>query len=149
MTGMKILLRFFERDFITKLLFLMLLYSLLPLSEIVLLLFIGDHLGKYFTLTCAASTGLFGVLVALSQLKAATNSLREKIREGVYPGAEFVSIAGVLIGGILLLTPGFITDVLGFMLFLPGLRDVIGRMITRRMERQLKELYEYLQFYEL
>ena len=146
---MKVLLRFFERDFITELHFLMLLYSLLPLSEIVVLLFIGDHLGKYFTLTCAASTGLLGVLVALSQLRAATGSLREKVRGGVYPGSEFVSIAGVLIGGILLLTPGFITDVLGFMLLFPGLRDVIGRLITRRMDKQLKELYEYLQLYEL
>ena len=149
MTGMKVLLRFFERDFITRLLFLMLLYSLLPLSEIVLLLFIGDHLGKYFTLTCAASTGFLGVLVALSQLRGATNSLRQKVRQGVYPGAEFISIAGVLVGGLLLLTPGFITDVMGLLLFFPGLRDVIGRLITRKMEKELKELYEYLQLYEL
>jgi UPF0716 protein FxsA len=149
MTGIRVLLRFFEKDFIAKLLFLMLLYSLLPLSEIVLLLFIGDHLGNYFTLTCAASTGLFGVFVALSQLRGATVSLREKVRDGVYPGAEFVSIAGVLVGGLLLLTPGFITDVFGFLLFLPGLRNAVGRMITRRIEKQLKEVYEYLQLYEL
>ena len=149
MTGIKVLLRFFERDFITRLLFLMLLYSLLPLAEIVLLLFLGDLFGKYFTLTCAASTGLLGVLVAVRQMKKTVAALRRKITDGVYPGPEFVSMAGIFVGGVLLLTPGFITDVLGFLLFFPALRTAVGRLVTRRMESQLREVYQYLKLYEL
>jgi UPF0716 protein FxsA len=149
MIGIRVLLRFFEKDFLTKVLFLFLLYSLLPLGEIFLLLFVGDILGRYFTLTVAASTGLVGVMVALSQLRTVMDSLRRKIRDGVYPGEEFMGMAGILVGGILLLTPGFITDTLGFLLFLPFLRNSVGRMITRRMESQLKEVYEYLKLYEL
>ena len=149
MTGIRVLLRLFERDFLTKVLFLFLLYSLLPLGEIFLLLFIGDILGRYFTLTVAASTGLVGVMVALSQLRTVMDSLRRKIRDGVYPGEEFMAMAGILVGGVLLLTPGFITDSLGFLLFLPFLRRFVGRIVTRRMESQLKEVYEYLKLYEL
>jgi UPF0716 protein FxsA len=149
MTGIRVLLRFFEGDFLTKVLFLFLLYSLLPLGEIIIILFIGDALGKYFTLTVAASTGLVGVMVALAQLRTVTDSLRRKIQDGVYPGQEFMGMAGILAGGVLLLTPGFITDTLGFLLFLPFLRNAVGRLITRRMESQLKEVYEYLKLYEL
>ena len=149
MTGVKYLLKFLEKDFLTKLLLLILLYSLLPLSEVVLLLHLGGVMGRYMTLACAASTGLFGVLIAINQLRTVLISLKGKIREGVYPGKEFVTIAGVLAGGLLLLTPGFITDMFGFLLFFPLFRNLIGRIITGRMEKQLKEVYEYLKLYEI
>ena len=149
MTGVKFLLKFLERDFLTKLLLLILLYSLLPLSEVVILLHLGGIIGRYLTLACAASTGLFGVLIAINQLRTVVALLKDKVKQGVYPGKEFVTISGVLAGGILLLTPGFITDFFGFMLFVPLFRNLIGRMITRRMQKQLKEIYEYLKLYEL
>ncbi len=149
MIGMKVLLRFLERDFIAKLLLLSLLYSLLPLSEVTLLLYMGGVMGRYMTLACAASTGLFGVLIAANQFRSVLNVLKDKVKQGIYPGREFISIAGILAGGILLLTPGFITDLFGLFLFVPLFRNLIGRVITKRMERQLKEVYEYLKLYEV
>ena len=149
MTGIRVLMKLLEKDFIAKLLLLILLYSLLPLSEILLLLYLGGRVGNYMTLACAASTGLFGVLIAASQFRTVLNTLKEKIKQGTYPGKEFISIAGILAGGILLLTPGFITDLFGFFLFVPLFRNLIGRVITKRMERQLKEVYEYLKLYEV
>ena len=149
MTGIRILLKFLERDFLPKVLLLFLLYSLLPLSEVVLILYLGGVAGKYLTLAGAASTGLVGVLMAVSQFRSVLNRLKEKIRSGQYPGKEFMSMAGIFIGGILLLTPGFITDFLGLLLFVPVFRKLAGGVITRRMERQLKEVYEYLKLYEL
>ncbi len=149
MTGIRVLMKFLEKDFIAKLLLLILLYSLLPLSEVVLLLYLGGKVGNYLTLACAASTGLFGVLIAVNQFRSVLNTLKEKIKQGVYPGREFISIAGILAGGILLLTPGFITDLFGFFLFVPLFRNMIGRLITKRMEKQLKEVYEYLKLYEV
>jgi len=148
-TGIRFLLRFLDRDFLPKVLLLFLLYSLLPLSEVVLILYLGGVAGRYLTLACAASTGLFGVLMAVSQFRSILNRLKEKVRQGSYPGREFMNLAGIFIGGILLLTPGFITDFLGLLLFLPVFRTLIGGMITRRMERQLKDVYEYLKLYEL
>ena len=149
MTGATILMKFLERQFIVRLLLLMLLYSLLPLSEIVLILYMGGVIGKYLTLACAATTGLFGALMAVTQFKKELASLKTKIKDGVYPGREFMSIAGILVGGLLLLTPGFITDMLGLLLFVPVFRNMIGGFITRRMEKRLKEVYEYLKLYEI
>ena len=149
MLGLQLFLRFFERDFITKLILLFLLYSLLPIGEIFLILYLGGQLGNYLTLALAASTGLVGVLISLARLQETNRRLREKIAAGEYPGAEFVELAGVLVSGVLLLTPGFVTDVLGLMLFLPSIRGAVGRAITRRASRHLKEVYEYLRLYEL
>jgi UPF0716 protein FxsA len=149
MTAIKLFLKLVEKEFVAGLLLLLLLYSLLPLSEILLLLYIGGVLGNYLTLACAASTGLFGAMVALTQFKTVLRVLREKVREGDYPGREFIAMAGILAGGLLLLTPGFITDLFGFLLFVPLFRNLIGRLITKRIEKQLKELYEYLKLYEI
>ena len=149
MLELKVLLRFFEGDFILKLLFLMLLYSILPLAEIFILLKLGGILGNYLTLALAASTGLFGVLIALKEFRNTLKRIRTAIKEGVYPGKELIGLVIILAGGIFLLTPGFITDFLGFMLFLPVVRTLVGKIVSRRLEKRLKEVYEYLKLYEL
>ena len=149
MDSVRFFIRFFDRDFVVKVLFLVLLYSLLPLAEIVLILFVGDIIGKYLTLALAASSGLIGVLVAVRQLRGLLDTARGKIRSGVYPGAEFVEIAGIVVGSVLLMTPGFITDTMGLVMFIPAVRRAVGRLITRRLERRLTEVYEYLRLYDL
>ena len=148
MIGAGVLLKFLEKTFFSRVLLLFLLYSLLPLSEIVLILYMGGMLGKYLTLACAATTGLLGVLMAATQFRKELHELRLKVKEGIYPGREFMSLAGIFVGGLLLLTPGFITDFFGFLLFIPVIRTFVGGLITRRMEKRLKEVYEYLKLYE-
>ena len=149
MVGVGFILRFFERDFVAKLILLFLLYSLLPIGEIFLILYLGGRLGNYLTLAVAASTGLVGVLMSLVRLRETNRRLRAKIRAGEYPVGEFVELAGVLCSAVLLLTPGFGTDLLGLLLFVPPVRGAVGRALTRRFDRHLKEVYEYLRLYEL
>jgi UPF0716 protein FxsA len=144
MNQARILLRFFDRTFITKLLILALLYSLLPLAEIFLLIYLGDRIGNYFTLALAALTGLIGMLFALRGFRRNLEVLRQKIRDGEYPGQEFITLTGIFLAAILLLTPGFITDLLGLLLFVPVIRNGLGRLLIRLTRTDLKELYEYL-----
>lgn len=138
-------LRFFDRTFITKVLLLALLYSLLPLAEIFLLMAcVGSRIGTYFTLALAATVGLVGMLLTLGEFHRNLEILKGKIRAGVHPEEEFVALTGIFFAGVLLLTPGFITDLLGFLLFLPALRNALGRLVIRLIGINLKELYEYL-----
>ena len=123
---------------------LALLYSLVPLAEIFLLIYLGGIIGNYITLALTASTGLAGMLVALNSFQKNLSRFKDKIREGVYPGKEFVTLTGVFTGGILLLTPGFITDFFGFLMFIPAIRNALGRVLIRKTQTGLKELYEYL-----
>jgi UPF0716 protein FxsA len=145
----RVILRFMDKDFIVRLLFLMLLYSIVPLCEILLFLYLGELVGNYLVLAVAAVIGLIGVLIAMHQVKDVLVRLKVKIRQGLYPGKEFIDLAGILIGAVFLLTPGFITDLVGFLLFLPPIRNALGRLVTRRLDRNLKELYEYLKLYDL
>ncbi len=144
----KIVLRFLDRTFITKLLILALLYSLLPLAEIFLLIYLGDRIGNYFTLALAAFTGLIGMLFALRGFQRNLQLLKVKIKKGVFPTEEFITLTGIFAAGILLLTPGFITDLFGFMLFVPVIRSALGRLIIRLTRADFKELYEYMKLYD-
>jgi UPF0716 protein FxsA len=149
MVSIKVFLRFLDRSFIVRLFLIALLYSLLPLAEIFLLIYLGGRIGNYLTLALAALTGLLGMVVALREFQKNLASLKSKIRQGAYPGREFVNLTGILFGGLLLLTPGFITDAFGFLLFLPVIRNAVGGALVSRMQTRLKDLYEYLKLYDL
>ncbi len=149
MVNVSVILRFFDRSFIIKLLMLALLYSLVPLSEIFLLIYLGGIIGNYLTLALAASTGLIGMLFALLEFQKNLSLLKQKIKDGIYPGMEFITLTGVLAGGLLLLTPGFITDLLGFSLFIPIIRNSAGKFFISKTKDSFKEIYEYLKLYDL
>lgn len=100
-------------------------------------------------LALAASTGFLGVIIALAEINNALSNLKIKIREAHYPQKEFTILAGVFTGCVLLITPGFITDFLGFLMFVPIVRNKIGGAITKALDKTLKEIYEYLKVYEL
>ena len=152
MTEFRLLFRFLDRDFLFRLIFLLLLYSIVPMSEIFLFWWLGVAVGNYLfplVLAAAAVLGLLGMLIALHEVRVTLERLRARIRRHEYPGAEFVDLAGILVGSILLLTPGFITDFVGFLLMIPFFRRALGRAVTRRMDRNLHEVYEYLQLSDI
>jgi UPF0716 protein FxsA len=140
----KAILRLLDRNFVTKLLILGLLYSLVPLAEIFLLIYLGNLIGYYLTLALAAFAGLVGMLAALREFRRNLQALKQKIRKGTLPTQEFINLTGVLAASVLLLTPGFITDTLGFLLFVPAVRTAWGRWVLAKTRTDLKELYEYL-----
>lgn len=144
----RVLLRLLDRTFVTKLLILGLLYSLVPLAEIFLLIWLGSKIGVYISLALAAFAGLVGMLAALRQLRQNLEVLRRKIRKGQLPTQEFVNLTAILAASVLLLTPGFITDTMGFLLFVPAIRNAWGRWVLARTRTDLKELYEYLKLEE-
>ncbi len=148
MVNMRFILRFFDSAFIVKLLLLALLYSLVPLAEIFLLIYLGGMIGNYFTLALAAFTGLAGMLIALLEFQKNLAVLKWKTKQGIFPKSEFITLAGVLAGGLLLLTPGFITDFFGFLLFIPVIRNSLGHLLVNKTQTGLKELYEYLKLYD-
>ncbi len=89
-------------------------------------------------------TGLFGIAVTWKLVSSSLRALGARVRSGSYPGEEFALLAGSLITGLLLITPGFVTDAIGLLFLLPVIRRGVGGTITTRMEERLKELYEYM-----
>ena len=148
MLDMNSLLRFFDRNYIVKFFLLLLFYSLFLLADGFILLYLAPLLGIYATLAIAASTGLIGLVVTVNMIHGKISIMRAKIKEGIYPQQEFDSIAGLILSGILLIVPGFFTNALGIILFLPFIRNFMGHRITKALDSRLKQAYEYMKIEE-
>jgi UPF0716 protein FxsA len=118
---------------------LMLLFVLMPLVELVLLLQIGALIGAWPTLALVVTTGVAGAALARSQGLRAFAAVQTRLAQGQLPGPELLDGLAVLVGGALLLTPGVLTDLVGFSLLVPWTRRGIRRWMTGRLERQIRE----------
>ncbi|WP_028392213.1 FxsA family protein [Bacillus cihuensis] len=115
--------------------------SLLALTvlEIVTLLLAGKVMGIGGTLVLVLGTGILGVLLAKKQGIETLRKAQEQMKYGEVPGAEIVEGICILLGGLFLLLPGLVSDLIGLLLVLPFTRSlikpVIFRYIRNRMHR--------------
>lgn len=138
------LLRLFESGFVSRLFLLLLLLSIPGIADGYVLLSLGEHYAKYAVLAAVAITGFLAVLFVLNSAAGTIATIRRRIADGEYPGREYAQLAGLLLAGVLLLIPGFFTDAVGLLCYLPPLRRLVGMAITARHASFLREAYEYL-----
>ena len=113
---------------------LLLLFALVPVAELVLLVWIGERVGLGPTLLLIVVTALAGSWLAHREGLAVFRALQGKLRSGQVPGRELVDGALVLGSGLLLLTPGVLTDVAGFLGLFPPSRAVLRGLLQRRFQ---------------
>jgi UPF0716 protein FxsA len=101
---------------------LLALFILVPLVELALFLVLGSRIGLWPTLAIIIVTGTIGAWLAKSQGTRALRNFRQAIASGRLPHTEIVDGLMILIAGALLLTPGFLTDAVGFAVLIPSLR---------------------------
>ena len=106
----------------------------IPLVEIAAFVVIGERIGVAMTLALILVTALIGTILLRIQGFGIISRIQAEIAHDRLPGAELVHGAMILVAGILLLTPGFLTDALGFLLFVPAIRSAIWRAIRARMD---------------
>jgi UPF0716 protein FxsA len=106
-----------------------------PLLEIYVVIEVGRAIGVPATLALLILDALLGTILMRSQGRAVWRRARETLRAGRVPGREALDGALVIVGGALLIAPGFITDALGALLLVPLTRRPIGRMVVRRLTR--------------
>lgn len=117
---------------------LLALFVLLPLAELAVLIQVGRSIGLLWTLVIVMLTGVLGAALARRQGLRAWLAIRSELQEGRVPGAALVDGLLILIGGIVLLTPGILTDLLGFSLLIPATRQALKRSLRRRFERAIE-----------
>ena len=105
-----------------------------PLLEIAVFIEVGDRLGLWNTLAVVVLTAIVGTWLLRIQGLAALNRVRGQINQGVLPTKELFDGLCLLFAGALLLTPGFVTDTIGFALFVPQVRNLLRHWIGRRLE---------------
>ncbi len=118
---------------------LFILFTLVPLLELYLLIKVGSHLGAEATILLIVLTGGVGALMARMQGFQVIVQIRERLREGVLPADELLAGGLIVVGGLLLVTPGLLTDVVGLALLLPFVRSRVVVWIKDFMRRKIQE----------
>lgn len=107
------------------------LFIFIPVIEFKILWSLGESIGIMQTLLLIVITGIVGAQLARSQGIKVVNSINEELQSGKMPADSLLSAALVLAGGILLLTPGVMTDVFGLCLLIPPFRAVIASLLKK------------------
>ena len=110
---------------------LLFLFIVIPAAELVLLMMLGVRIGWMPTLGLIVFTGILGATLARQQGLSILRKIQTEMQNGRPPALEMVEGAMVVIGGMVLLTPGIITDGLGFALLVPGIRRFIANKIQK------------------
>ena len=115
--------------------FVPLLLLLIPLAEIGTFIVVGGEIGVFWTLAMVFATAVLGTILLRVQGLGLMNKIQREMAEGRVPGRELVHGVMIMIAGVLLLTPGFITDTIGFLLFVPAIRDAGWRLVKNRISQ--------------
>ena len=118
---------------------LILLFVTVPLLELALLLQVGQWIGLGPTVALVVATGFAGAGLARQQGLRAFLAVQQELAAGGLPGRSLLDGLSILVGGALLLTPGILTDVLGFSLIVPPSRRWLQGIVRRRLERRIQE----------
>ena len=105
-----------------------------PLIEIGLFIEVGGFIGLWPTLALVVGTAMLGSWQLRSQGIATLARAREQMDRGRLPTRELFDAFCLVIAGALLLTPGFLTDAVGLVLFIPAVRDLLRRTLARRLQ---------------
>lgn len=116
---------------------LLLLFTVVPLVELALLLWLAEHTGWRFTIALVLVTGVVGAVLARWQGFRCWQTVQRRMHQGELPTAALLDGPMILIAGALLVTPGVLTDLVGFALLTPPVRRVIRQWLFRRIEVRL------------
>jgi UPF0716 protein FxsA len=116
---------------------LILIFTIVPFIELFLLIELGSAIGTLNTILVVVITGVIGAFMARVAGLTVLFKIQENLREGIFPRDEFFDGVLILIGGAFLVTPGLLTDALGFFLLLPLGRAVVKRWLKEILKRRI------------
>ena len=117
--------------------YFVLLFIIFPILEIAILIKVGSRIGVLNTVLIVVLTGIIGAVMARIQGFIILQKISDTLNRGLMPSMEILDGALVLAGGICLLDPGFIGDVLGFILLVPWTRALVRSILTVIIKRKL------------
>jgi UPF0716 protein FxsA len=112
--------------------FLLLLFIIIPVIEITVLINVGQAIGAWYTVGLVLLSAFIGVNMLRYQGLSTLARAQQRMNAGQIPGNEMVEGIVLAVGGALLLTPGFVTDVIGFLCLIPYTRKALARQVMSR-----------------
>ena len=119
---------------------LFLLFTCVPLVELYILLQIGSVIGAANTILLVILTGVLGAFLAQREGIRTLQTIQSVTARGEMPGEPLLDAVLILVAGFVLITPGILTDILGFLLLFPVTRARIRGWVKRQLERKLSSV---------
>jgi len=114
----------------------MAIFVLFAIAEMATFFWVGSIIGLGWALALALATAVLGSILVRRAGISVIGRIQQKTRQAEIPGRELSDGAAVLVAGAFLISPGFITDALGFLLLLSPVRDLVYRIVSRRFSRR-------------
>lgn len=115
---------------------LLIVFTVIPFLELAILIKLGTLIGLVPTLAIVILTGLLGAALARSQGFATLTRIQQELQAGQLPGDSLLDGALILAGALLLITPGILTDLTGFLCLIPASRTVLKRFVRNWLRQQ-------------
>lgn len=116
---------------------LLLLFIVVPLTELALLLRIGDAIGLGPTIALVILTGMLGWWLAKREGLRTWLKIQSELNQGRLPGNHLVDALLILVAGAVLITPGVLTDAVGFLLLIPPVRSMVRNALKKRFQSRV------------
>lgn len=116
---------------------LFLLFAILPIIEIALLIHVGDIIGGWNTVALVILSAFIGAYFVKREGINTLQTAQAKMQRNELPGKELVDGLMLVVAGVLLVTPGFITDIFGFLFALPGTRHLLAAQVSKHMKMRV------------
>jgi UPF0716 protein FxsA len=111
--------------------FLIVLFIVVPIAELYVIVQVGEAIGIWPTLALLLADALLGSFLLKHQGRGAWRRFNEALAQGRFPGKEVVDGLLIVVGGTLLLAPGFLTDIVGLILLIPPTRAIVRSVLRR------------------
>lgn len=117
---------------------LLLLFIIVPAIELLLLIQMGRWIGTFPTVGLIVITGIVGAYLARQQGMQVLRRIQSEMQNGQMPGGALLDGAMILVAGAVLMTPGVLTDVFGFLLLIPQTRKLFRQVAWRQVQRMVE-----------
>ncbi len=112
-------------------------FAIVALAEMATFFWVESRIGLLWALGLAVLTAVIGSLLVRRAGVSVLGRIRSRVEEGRLPGRELSDGAAILVAGAFLISPGFITDIAGFLLLVPAVQAMIHRIITKRFSARI------------
>ncbi|MBF0279567.1 MAG: FxsA family protein [SAR324 cluster bacterium] len=109
-------------------------FTIIPVIEIYFLIKVGSIFGALTTVFIVIFTGILGAYLARMQGLKTMFKVRDSLSQGIMPAEELIDALLIVIAGVVLLTPGFLTDIFGILLLIPITRSLFKKWLLGRFE---------------
>jgi UPF0716 protein FxsA len=113
------------------------LFILVPIAELAVIIQVGQAIGVWWTILLLIADSILGSLLMRAQGRVAWRRFNDAVRAARVPAREVADGVLVIFGGALLLTPGFLTDIVGLLFLLPPTRALIRRVFLRQALKRI------------